>query len=281
MSIKQFIQEQVLLPHLRGSGKSGVLVVYDPEQRLRDLCLELAIDRRCVVDTSESSILSREEAMMTLLDLGKPPADRAFDELIVYIPAKRPDTDELKQVDPFSIYGVCGDIFPSGDGDEYASICLRAKPDHATEIRKIFAENGNPSFAVIDAIGGGAGWPNLQATLGVESGREILYALLVPTEDQQKALKSDESWVAEAKTLFQNSIGLKLLTRGKTWSSVANELWRFILFSEFVYDLPTALPDTLDNVPRALVEARPLIDDLCDRKSRDRRKHESGGERHR
>jgi PglZ domain-containing protein len=271
MSIKQFIQEQVLLPRLSGSGKSGVLVVYDPEQRLRDLCLELAIDRRCVVDTSESSILSREEAMMTLLDLGNPPADRTFDEMIVYVPAKRPDTDELKQVDPFSIYGVCGDIFPSGDGDEYANICLRSKPDHATEIRKIFAENANPSFAVVDAIGGGAGWPNLQATLGVESGREILYALLVPTEAQQKALKNDESWVAEAKALFQNSIGLKLLTRGKTWSTVANELWRFILFSEFVFDLPTDLPDSVGNVPRALTEARPLIDDLCDRMRSDQR----------
>ena len=265
-TIKTFIQQEVLLPRL---SKAQALVVYDPESRLRELCLELEDERRRVIDASDSSILSREMAVETLQELGKPSAERSVDAMLVYVPAKQPDTDENKQVDPFAIYGACGAVFPDGDGDEYSSICLRAKPDHATEIRKIFAENANPSFAVIDAVGGGAGWPNLQAILGVESGREILYALLVPTEQQRDALKSDVSWVAEAKPLFQNSIGLKLLTRGKTWSAVANELWRFVLFSEFAFDLPVDLPASLGNVPHALAEARPLIEDLCDRMRRD------------
>lgn len=262
--IKQFIQQQVLLPTLHGAGRSGVLVVYDPERRYRELCLELAADRRLVVDATEGSIESRETALEALQQLGMPADERPLDELIVYVPVKKPETNEEKQVDPFSIYGSCGHVFPSGDGDEYRSICLRAKPDYATEVRRVFSENPNPSFGVIDAIGGGAGWPSLQAALGVQSGREILLALLAPSEAQLKKLKDSEAWVSEAKDLFQGSLGLKLVTRGKTWQSIADELWRFVLFSEFAFDLPGELPASLASIPRADEEAKTIIEDLCD-----------------
>ena len=260
MSIKHFIQSEVLVPRLSGSGRTGVLVVYDPEKRLRDLCLKLASQKRRVVDATESSIESREEAMEALQQMGQ----RSVEELVVYVPAKRPATDEERQADPFAVYSVCGEVFPQGDGDEYQNLCLRAKPDHATEIRRIFAENPAPPFAVIDAVGGGSGWPTLQAALGVESGREILFALLAPTDEQSANLKSDDAWVAEAKTLFESALGLKLITRGKTWNSIADELWRFLLLSEFAFDLPADLPPTLAGIPRAQPEAVPLINDLCD-----------------
>ncbi len=60
MAIKQFIQSQVLLSRLH---RAGVLVVYDPDLRYRELCLELAAPRRRVVDASESSIDSCADAM--------------------------------------------------------------------------------------------------------------------------------------------------------------------------------------------------------------------------
>jgi len=66
-------------------------------------------------------------------------------------------------------------------------------------------------------------------------------------------------------------MGLKLVTRGKTWGSIADEVWRFLLFSEFVFDLPGALPESLAEVPKARLEARPLVEDLCDRLRNDRR----------
>lgn len=270
MNICNFIQSQILLPRLH---KSSVLVVYDAEGRYRDLCLALADEKRLVIDASASSIEGREAAMAALLALGRP--QPAHEELLIYLPAAPPRSDEERQKDPFALYAVCGALFPDPDhdGDEFPSICLRAKGDHATEIRRIFAENPNPSFAVIDAVGGGSGWPVLQALLGMESARDILFALLVPSPDQQRQLKGEqaEGWQSEAKALFQSSLGLKLLTRAKSWSPVADELWRFLLFSEFVFDLPTALPPALADVPRASPEARPLIEDLCDRLRNDRR----------
>lgn len=274
MNIAEFIRESVLRPRLK---QAGVLVVYDPDRRYRELCLDLASDRVRVVDASESSIESREAALQALLELGRPRA--AIDGVAIYVPHERPDTDEKKQVDPFAFYAECGAVFPQDDGDEYLSLCLRAKPDYATEIRQVFADGaqGAPSFTVIDAIGsGGMGWPQLRAALGVESSREILVALLAPSEAQKTALKAQDGWVQEARDFFRTTLELALKTRGKTWSALADELWRYVLFSEFVFDLPdaAALPAALAGVPHAPTHAKPIIYNVCeqlrnDLKSRD------------
>jgi hypothetical protein len=267
MSIAEYIQQQVLLPRLK---KQEVLVIYDPDQRYRELCLDMETEMVKVIDTSGSSILARETAIQVFNLLGTSGND--VEGMIVYIPTAVSETDEEKQRDPFAIYTTCGAIFPDGDGDEYQSLCLKAKPDQATEIRKIFTENPSPDFEVIDAVGGSSGWPNLQALLGAESSAsDIIYNLLVPDEGFKQKLSQGESWVGETKELFSRCLGLKLITRGKTWSSIGDELWRFLLFSEFAYDLPEDLPDALVDVPRAQEDAKPLILDICNRLRNDRR----------
>lgn len=258
MSIAHYIQQEVLLPRARDAR---VLVVYDEAQRYRDLCLGLNTDELQVVDASESSIESRDAALRSFVGLG----DGGVEALLIYVPTRPPITDEDKQRDPFATFAAGGAVFPKGDGDEYQSLCLKAKPDHATAIRKIFSDNSNPTFSVLDKVGGGSGWPNCQAVLNTESARGILYALLAPTESQLASLKAGDAWVSEVKDLFQETLGLKLRTKAKSWSHIADELWTFVLFSEFVFDLPEALPKSLEDVPKAEVSAAPLIQDLCDR----------------
>jgi hypothetical protein len=90
-----------------------------------------------------------------------------------------------------------------------------------------------PAFAVIDAIGGGANWPQLRAILKVESGREILTALLVPNASQSNVLKNQEGWVEEARGFLTATVSMSVKTRGRTWAALADELWRYVLFSEF------------------------------------------------
>lgn len=264
MSFAEFFKSSVLEVRL---AKSQVMVVYDPERRYRDVCLGMATEKRAVVDSSESSITSRAEAIEDLGKLG----DNKIEQLLVYVPVPKPLEDEDKQKDPFALYGVCGDVFPSGDGDNYQSLCLKAKPEHATQVRAVFDQDPNPSFAVIDAIGGGLNWPNLRALLKAESTTDIILALLAPKDSHRAALKESESWVPEAKELLSVSLDLKLKTKGKTWSSISDELWRFVLFSEFAYDLPVDLPANLEDVPRAGDTARPLVEDLCDRLRNDSR----------
>ncbi|MBR1240289.1 PglZ domain-containing protein [Bradyrhizobium sp. AUGA SZCCT0274] len=261
MSIAAFIRDTVLHPRLR---EAGCMVVYDPERRYHGICASLENDRTRVVDASESSIESRLAAIVALREVGRPKSD--LDAILIYVPKRRSETDEEKQVDPFSIYAESGAVFPRDDGDEYLSLCLRAKPDHATEVRRVFAGSPNgPAFSVIDAIGAGASWPQLRSALKVESGREILAALLAPSTPQAEALKSTDGWIEEARAFFKATLVLSVKTRSKTWNALADELWRFVLFSEFVFDLPGALPDALRGVPHAPAEAKPIVEDVCDR----------------
>ncbi|TIL20469.1 MAG: PglZ domain-containing protein [Mesorhizobium sp.] len=261
MGIARFIREQVLKPRLT---QSGCLVVYDADRRYRDQCLALAGQTTRVVDVSESGIESREAALFALREVGQP--NSPLNAVLIYVPIKQPNSDEQMQVDPFALYAKCGALFPQDDGDEYLSLCLRARPDHAIEIRKAFASApGGPAFAVIDAIGGGASWPHLRSALGVESGREILTALLAPGERQTSAMKIEEGWSDEVREFLRTTLSMSVKTRGKSWGALADELWRFVLFSEFAFDLPAALPESLKGVPHAPVEARQIVDDVCER----------------
>jgi hypothetical protein len=211
MRISEFIQTQILIPRLK---QHGVLVVYDPDRRYHELCLGLASEKLRVIDASQSSISSRAAGLAALQEFGQP--NPPLEGVLIYVPNKAPLTDEEKQHDPFALYGVCGAVFPEGDGDEYQSLCLKARADYATEIRRIFSADPNPGFDVLDAVGGGAGWPNLQTRLGAESARDLLFALLTPSPAQLEALKGgaagQEAWAAEVRALCQSALGLLFLT---------------------------------------------------------------------
>jgi hypothetical protein len=257
MRIETFIQQEILAPRM---ADKGVLVVYDPERRYHGTCTSLADERCRVVDASGSSILSREQAAQALIELGQ----GRIEHLLVYVPTSAPLTDEARQQDPFSHYAACGRVFPDGDGDRFESLCESAKPDQVLELRRIFEADPSPSFAVIDALGGGLGWPNLRALLNVESGRDILLALMAPNATQEKALKSGDAWVNEARELLKVSLAMTLRTRGRAWSTIAEELWRYVLFSEFAFDLPGALPAALQDLPRAPDGGQTVVFSLCD-----------------
>ncbi len=182
-----------------------MLVVYDPDRRYRELCLELATERISWSSTpARAASRAARRPWRRCWSWGR--AQGARWSCAVYVPAKPPLTDEEKQRDPFALYAACGAVFPDGDGDEYLSLCLKAKPDHATAIRRIFAENPNPDFAVIDAVGGGG----LAAAPGGAARRVGPRDPLRPAgaiDSRTAALKGQDAWVAEAQDLFQRHAG--------------------------------------------------------------------------
>ena len=272
MKIAEYIQNNILLSRLR---QAEILVVYDPARRYRALCQELAAEHDDIqlIDATENSILSREQALATFQRMGKR-GEKPI-RMLIYVPADVPRTDEAKQQDPFSPYAVAGDYFPRTSADDFQQICLRAKPDFATEIRQVFErfrkQGQEPDFAVIDAIGAGPGWPILQELLHTQSAQDIILALLAPNPQQKAALESNASWLAEARDLLDRTLRYKLPDSARTQEEIATGLWRYMLFSEFAEDLPQSLPQALAQAPRAPGEAMPLIFSLCDRLRNDQR----------
>lgn len=262
MGIKDYIQQNVFA---KRAAERGCLVIYDPARRYRDLAIGLNSPTCCVLDAGISIIEQREIAMVALRDL----AVGKVHQLIVWTPLAKPETDEQAQGDPFSVLSRYGTSFPRGDEDEFQSLCRSAKPDHLAEMEKLFAE-AEPSFATVDALDEGGTWPQLKSLLHAASAKEIILGLLAPKPDQEVALKENPSWATEAREFIQRTLGHKLRTKGQTRSTIAEELWRLILFSEFVFDSEGEIPTSLSTMPVASTAARGLVFGVCD----DLRKHQ-------
>lgn len=257
MTIGQFIQTTLR----ERVDRAGALVVYDPAQRYRQLVRAMEGKQLIVLDAGESFIEAQENAVECWAALGRPGGGDK--RLVVYVPMARPETPEERCQDPFSGIAAGSDWFPRSDDDGFQSLCEKAKPEQREKIRELFA-NGAPDLATIDAVDGGNHWPQLQTVLGAESTTEILTALLVPTAEQQEKLKGNDGWLTEAKALLEAQLGFTPKTKSKKWDGLADELWRFVLFSEFAHDLPGGLPDSLAGIPHAKAEAAGLVHRVCD-----------------
>jgi hypothetical protein len=130
--------------------------------------------------------------------------------VLIYVPTKRPETDEQKQADPFALYAECGAVFPQDDGDEYSE----PLPARQTGSR----HRNSPGVCQVSCGADLCGdrchrrRRELAATasnLRVESGREILAALLAPSASQAEALKGQEGWVQEARDFLARHLGLE------------------------------------------------------------------------
>lgn len=259
MHIRDFIRDQFK----KRLDASGCLVIYDPEARYRECALALIGESCSVIDAGASIIVGREQALTEWLNLARPgkPAKQQR-QLAVYVPASRPESDEEKCRDPFQIFALGGATFPEGDGDSYQVLCRQAKPAFATQVEALFRA-GVPDFETVDNVGAGKDWPRLRTLLGVESAAEILAAFLCPTETQAAALNEDASWQTEFKDFCADVLGYAPKTKSQKWAMLSSELWRFMLFSEFVFDLPGELPSSLRDVPRAAKTFSTLVLAVC------------------
>lgn len=257
MKIQDFIAE-----HLKGRlEEARSLVVYDPEGRYHDLVLAMAEDRIAVVDGCPSTILGREAALDAWLRMGTD--DRL--RLLVYLPIPAPVSERDIRDNPYQIFALGGGVFPAGQNESYDALCRQAAPDLSPRIDALF-ESETPDFETVNhLLAGGANWPQLKRRLKAESAAEILTAVLSPTPEQETALVADAAWVPEFRTFFSTVLGGELHTRSQSYPALRDEAWRFILFSEFVLDLPGDPPEALGDVPRASARYADLVFTVCDR----------------
>ena len=220
--LADFIVKKIIDTRL---DKHGALVAYDPDNRYKDICLGIESETTIVVDASPSSIEGRKRALNALCAISDPVGKAK--RLLVYVPRKRPTSEEERQIDPFANIAAAGNSFPEGDGDEYLSLCLRFKPDHSEEIHRVFASDPNPPMSVIDVIGKTAGWPLLSHALGTGNTPDILLALLHPTEAQKAALSASDAWADEAIQVLAKTLGMKWTVSSIGRRSPANDAQRW------------------------------------------------------
>lgn len=250
--------EEYIIAHFKKKLKENpVLVVYDPENRYHQITLSLSDTKVSVFDVSESAIIAKENASeyfsKTL------PTDESA-RMVVYIPFEAPTEKQQRIRDPFSVFSLCGNVFPANPEDRYIELCKAYFPDKEQQIDELFT-NEQPDFGTINALADGTKWAKLETVTGGKSPKEIILTLLLPTEAQQFGLKNDKTWNKEWQS-FANSV-FDLKSQGKDLQGIQGEIWKHLLYSEFIFDLPVDLPDQLKSVPRADISKKALILDVC------------------
>lgn len=258
MKIRDYIRDSFK----RRLVNSECLVLYDPDGRYREVALELENQTCRVIDGSESAIQSREEATAVWLQMGG--VSSGSGHLIIYLRGPKPVSAEEMQMDPFQAFALGGDVFPGGDGDSYISLCLQAKPDSQEQIYQLFRSGTGPSFDMVDALDSGPTWPKLRTLLSVESPKEIVVGILCPTKAQRAALENDKTWFLEYRQFAERTLGFQPQSKTGGLEGAQNELARFILFSEFAFDLPSNLPSALQAVVRADESRKAIIFAICE-----------------
>jgi hypothetical protein len=255
--------EQFLTAHLRQTlEKHRVLTVYDEHQHLAPVVQALAQDTCTLITVDDDVIATREQALTALQQLGTDESLRS--QLLVYIPRVRPLAAQAVCMDPFTPLVLAGGVFPDGAGDSFLSLCQRFLPEQTGLLEDMF-KHGAPSFAEVNSLVVGAGGaPVLSGLLRGEGTLDLMVRFLCIGEKEAGELKRSSNWRKELQTLVKKVLGLDLPEEQSDVNELRRLIWRFVLFSEFVADLPAELPAALRSITKAEPKYHRFVFDLCE-----------------
>lgn len=231
-----------------------ILTVYDKEGIYREM-LPLAEEKGIkVIDTTKGLLHARLAASRfwcneLLLDKDL--------RMIIYRQQPQPTNNRSWVEEPFSAFINASAIFPFGPQDDYKYICHSFLPTKQKETNQLF-ETGSTSFNMINALLDGAAYPELEQLTGGKSFAEMTVGLLSQTTC--KNLNWQQEWKCFAEIQYPG-----LDTNGITIQDVQQKLWMYLLFSEFVFDLPESIPDSLKSIAIAPKEMKDKIYLVCDK----------------
>lgn len=251
MDIQGFIIDSWLS---RLSDNHPILTVYDRDGIYHDLLDRADEMDMIVVDTTLQSMTAYEK-MSDAWDAVKENPER---RVLIYRNIQRPADDSSKRNDPYYSYAQTGEIFPEGPKDLLVHICHRFLPSKTKDIEAL-QRNGTLTFDNVNNLQEDSKYPMLKGLTNGDSLIEIVVGLL--GLESVTSLKWLPEWRRLSKTHFPG-----LNTNGTpTLKDVQDRMWSYLLFSEFVLDLPGMLPDSLKSVPRATDSLKTSIYDITRR----------------
>lgn len=235
------------------SAEKPVLVIYDRDGFYHSI-LPLADERGVkVIDTTKGLLHARLAASRFWCDELSQEKDL---RMIIYRKKAQPTTGRQWVEESYSAFKNAAAMFPVGPQDDYKYICQSFLPNKIEEINQLF-ESGNTSFNMVNALLDGAAYPALEELTSGKSFVEMTVGLL--SQASCSNMNWQQEWVRFAGIQYP-----ELDSSGVTLQEIQQKLWMYLLFSEFVFDLPGALPDSLKTVAMAPAAMKDKIYMVCD-----------------
>lgn len=219
----------------------------------------------CEVFSAEASVLKtrrRADEIYRLMNESENPAERDRC-LLIYIPRRRGTTEEEKMRDPFEVYAMAGAAFGDAEDQKIESLARQAMPYKIDEITRLFRE-GKPDIGLLDGLEKTQRWPLLNDVFRTETPAEIIAAVLCNTA-KAGDVDAKPGCIDELLRMLESATGFKPISKPRDWKTLRPKAAEYILFSEFVLDLPQGVPDALSAVPRAGADAKTVVYGACDR----------------
>lgn len=235
------------------TGQDHLLVIYDPEGRYQEILQLAQADGIEVIRTDEAPLNARLRASKYWCEtLAANPDAR----LIIYRRRTMPSNNMEWVREPYAAFAQSAQLFPVPPRDDYKNMCEQFLPTKTKELNELFAA-GNTSFNFINSLLEGNSYPALENLTHGHSIVEITTKLL------NLESCADMNWLGEWQTLAASHYpGLE--TNVATLEQVQNKLWTYLLFSEFVLDLPESIPESLSSVSHAPGQCQENIFNVCD-----------------
>ena len=263
MNVSSYVRTQVI----NLVSERRVVVWFDGERQFAALARNLKAPHLVVVSAETSRLVARREADTILAKMNaSEQGDERDAALLVYVPWSRGADEGTRLADPFEHLGLIGAAFGDKEAEQLPALARRALPQLVGEVERLFRE-GRPTLAMLDELGRGRRgprYPLLKSALGTETPIEVV-AQLLGVGDAAARLDATAGARNEAERLLAEELDFPGHAAGTLCEKVVVDLGRYVLFSEFVFDLTVPVPDPLASVPRAAVAHRDLVYAVCDR----------------
>jgi len=214
-----------------------------------------------VVDAGASRLRARQTSDAVWRAISDPDvADNARPYLLVLVPWRRADTDETRTTELFEGLARVGAAFGDKPEDTLDVLARTAMPGKVAAIDRLLAGSARVTLDALDALSHDSPFPLTRRLVGTEDPVEVAARLVIDKSLWDSTARSP-GVLGELAQLVLTHFGLQL--DGGAGGQLV--LARWLLFSEFAFDLDDRVPAALASAARAPGPYRTAIYAVCDR----------------
>jgi len=240
-----------------------VVVWFDSEAVFADFVSRLDLSSCNVISVINSTLTARRKAESIFTKIDHPYSSYSDKQasLLIYIPRAR-YVEAQRIHDPFEAFAIAGASFGDQESEHLKSLALKAMPEFADQFDRLFKE-GSPTPEMLDRLEQTPQYVLIRQALGTTSSEEVA-AKILGDKDSVEKIKKVRGAVQEISRLLFDELGFKHPSSAPM-TVIPELLGRYILFSEFSFDLTEKLPDALATIPRATEAFRERIYNISNR----------------